>query len=198
MLSYFHRYLTKRREHIADLNGSRILRAESEVELAIQREQTVVDPGALFVRFKHAELRAKCVLRRFDGVERLHRLESKNRRAQAGDVPGRHEDGLSQNVGIDLVQGVVPLRNAAAIDDAVDHGAVLFHALEDDPGVKGSALDCRKEFVSGRGGQVPPKRHSAQLRIHQDRAIAIVPGKAQQAGLAGAIRCHFLRKSSRR
>ncbi len=38
-----------------------------------------------------------------------------------------------------------------------------------------------------RAGEVPAERDAAQLGIHQHRAVAVVPGQAQQAGLAGAV-----------
>ena len=44
-----------------------------------------------------------------------------------------------------------------------------------------------KKLIGSRMQQVPAKRNAAQLWIHQHRAVAIIPGKAQQARLSGPI-----------
>src|SRR5438034_10449729 len=79
------------------------------------------------------------------------------------------------------------LRNAAGVDDAAHGDPVLLHALENDTRVQGGAFDGREQFVLRGGLKVPAKGDAAQVGIDQNRAVAIVPGDAQQASLAGAI-----------
>jgi hypothetical protein len=43
-------------------------------------------------------------------------------------------------------------------------------------------------------GEAPAQRYAAQFRIHQHGAVAIVPGEAQQARLAGAVVLQTARK----
>ena len=51
----------------------------------------------------------------------------------------------------------------------------------------------RKLVLRGRC-QFPAQRHSAQFRIHQHRAIAVVPAEAQQSGLSRPIDFESLRQ----
>ena len=97
------------------------------------------------------------------------------------------EHGLVEHVGVDTIEHFVFLRDATGVDHATDGNAVLFHALEDDAGVEGSAFDGGEEFVLGRVREVPAEGDAAKFGIDEDRAIAIVPGEAEQTGLAGAI-----------
>ena len=53
------------------------------------------------------------------------------------------------------------MRNAAAVDDAVDGDAVLLHAFEDDAGMEGGAFDGGEEFVLGGGGETPAEGDAA-------------------------------------
>ena len=79
------------------------------------------------------------------------------------------------------------MRDAAGVDDAVDGHAVLGHALEDDAGVEGGAFDGGEELVLRGVDEVPAEGDAAELGIDEDGAVAVVPGEAEQAGLAGAI-----------
>ena len=65
--------------------------------------------------------------------------------------------------------------------------AVLRHALENDARVERRAFDGGEQLVLRRMRQIPAQRDAAQFRIHQHRAVAVVPGQPQQPGLAGAI-----------
>ena len=106
----------------------------------------------------------------------------------------RHENGLAEHVGVDLVEHGVVLRNAAGVDDALDGDAVLGHALKDDAGVEGGAFDGGEELVLRGVDQVPAEGDAAEFGIHQHGAVAVVPGEAQQAGLAGAVGFEALRQ----
>ena len=60
----------------------------------------------------------------------------------------------------------------------MDRHTVVFHAFQNNARVKRGALNRGKEFVLGRMRQVPAERHAAELRIHQDRAVTVIPGQA--------------------
>ena len=79
------------------------------------------------------------------------------------------------------------MRDAAAVDDALRGRSVFAEAIEDHAGVESSAFDGGEQFVLRGVQQVPSDGHAAEIGIDQDRAVAVVPGHAQQAGLAGAI-----------
>ena len=102
-----------------------------------------------------------------------------------GDVAVGDEHGLAEDVGVDLVERGVALGDAAAVDDAADGGAVLLHAVEDDAGVHGGAFDGGEELVRGGVGEVPAEGDAAERGVDEHGAVAVVPGEAQQAGLAG-------------
>ena len=110
-----------------------------------------------------------------------------------GDAGG-HEHGLVEHVGVDLIEHGVVLRDAAGVDDALDGDAVLGHALEDDAGVEGGAFDGGEELVLRGVDEVPAERDAAEFGIDEHGAVAVVPGEAQQAGLAGAIVFEALRE----
>ena len=65
--------------------------------------------------------------------------------------------------------------------------AVFGHAIENHASVKGGAFDGGEEFVLRCALQIPSEGDAAQVGIYEDGAIAVVPGHAEQAGLAGAI-----------
>ena len=125
------------------------------------------------------------VLRFFHGFESAGGQEGEDRRAQAGDFGLGTSTGLFSTLRVDAIQRLVLLRDAAAVDDAVYGHAVLLHALQNDAGMEGRALDGCEEFVLRGVREVPAERDAAQFRIHQYRTVAVIPGQAQQAGLAG-------------
>ena len=79
----------------------------------------------------------------------------------------------------------------------VDQRPILLHALENDARVERGAFNCREQLVFRRMRQIPAKRDAAQLRIHQHRAVAVVPGQPQQARLAGAVVCRARPQAAR-
>ncbi len=77
-------------------------------------------------------------------------------------------------------------------------GAVFGHAVENDAGVEGGAFDGGEQFILRRAGEMPTESDAAQFRIDENGAIAVVPGHAQQAGLAGAVIFETARECSAR
>ena len=132
-------------------------------------------------------IRADSILGLFDGSERAGCQKRKNGRTEADDALAGDENRPTQNVGINLVQNIVLLWNATGVDYSLDFHAVLGHAIQNDSCVKSGAFDGREEFILCRRLEVPAKGNSSQVWVHQDRAIAIVPGHAQQARLSGPI-----------
>src|SRR5437660_1537833 len=61
------------------------------------------------------------------------------------------------------------------------------HAIENDTCMEGSTLNGCKQLVLCRVLQVPAESHSAEIRIDQHRAIAIVPRHSQETGLTRMI-----------
>ncbi len=107
-----------------------------------------------------------------------------------------NEDGLAEDVGVDLVEDGVVLRDAAGVDDAVDGDAVFGHAFEDDAGVEGGAFDGGEELVLRGVDEVPAEGDAAEFGVDEDGAVAVVPAQAEEAGLAGADRIRDPRTSS--
>ena len=123
----------------------------------------------------------------FDGAEGAGGEEREDAGAEAGGYAVGDEDGLVEDVGVDLVEDCVLLRDAAGVDDAVDGDAVFGHALEDDAGVEGGAFDGGEELVLRGVEEVPAEGDAAEFGVDEDGAVAVVPAEAEEAGLAGAI-----------
>jgi len=123
----------------------------------------------------------------FNGRVRSSSEQSENARPEAGGDAGGDEDGFIQDVGVDLVEDFVALRDAAGVDDAVDADAVLGHALENDARMECGAFDGREELVLRGVDEVPAKGDAAEFGVDEDCAVAVVPADAEQAGLAGLV-----------
>ena len=126
-------------------------------------------------------------LRLLERREHPRRKEGEQRRPQARDRALRNQHRHSQDVGIDLVQHGVLLRDAAPANHATNRYAVFRHPFEDDPGVQRRPFDRGEEFVLCRVIHVPAAGDAAKIRIDEDRAIAVVPGETQQPGLSGTM-----------
>ena len=61
---------------------------------------------------------------------------------------------------------------------------MLRHSLQNDSRMKRRPFDRREQLILRGVHQVPAQRHAAQLRIHQHRAIAVVPAQPQQPRLS--------------
>ncbi len=113
--------------------------------------------------------------------------QRKDSRAEAGGNARGHQHRLVEHVGVDLVEHFALLRNASSVDHAIDFHAVFGHALENDAGVEGGALDGGKQLVLRGVNQVPTERNAAQFGIDQHGAVAVVPAQAQESGLPGLV-----------
>ena len=127
------------------------------------------------------------ILRFLDGFESARGHKSKDCRSQTDYALARNQHRAAQDVSIDLVERIVFLRNAAGVDHAFDVYAVSGHAVENDARMKRCAFDGCKEFILRRALQIPAERDAAKVGVHEHRAVAVIPGHAQQAGLSGAI-----------
>src|SRR6185369_7446048 len=94
------------------------------------------------------------------------------------------------------VERFVAPRDAAAGNNAANGDAVFGHALEDDAGVEGGAFDGGEQFVLRGVGRVAPEGDAAEIGGHQDSPVAIVPGEAQQARVAGAVALEAVRQGA--
>src|SRR5260370_36326211 len=135
--------------------------AKREIQLLIEWIQRAVDVLRCRVGFKSRVIRANLVL------SLLHRFESpcgeksENRGTKTDDAFAWHKNWPPQNVGVDLIQYVVFLRNATGIDHAFYVHAVFGHAIQDDSSVKGSAFDGREELILGGALQVPTESNAS-------------------------------------
>ena len=75
----------------------------------------------------------------------------------------------------------------------MDGDAVLSHPFQNHARMEGRPFDGREQLVLRGVRQTPAERDAAQFGIHQHGAVAVIPGEAQQAGLAGAILAEALR-----
>src|SRR6266849_6604548 len=132
-------------------------------------------------------LRADFVLGLFHSFESAGREKRENRGTHTDDALARDKNRSAEHIGIDLVEHVVFLRNAAGINHAFYLHAMFGHAVQDDSCVERSALYGGEKLVLRRALQIPAEGHPAQIRVDQDRAVAVVPGQAQKASLPGAI-----------
>ena len=149
--------------------------------------QFVVNALRRSLRLKYFVLRTDRVLRFFHGLERSRGKKRKDCRSQTDDAPCWHENRPAQHIGVNLIEDVVLLRNPARVDDAANGHSVLLHAIENDAGVQSRALDGGEQFVLRRGLQIPAEGDPAQIGIHKNGAIPVVPGHSQQPCLPRAI-----------
>src|SRR5690348_2855176 len=161
--------------------------AEIEVEAAIESVELVVHGLGRGIRAKNIVRGADFLLRFLDGAERAGGEKRENGGAEAGDFAAGNENGAAKDIGVNLIEHGIFLRDAAGIDDALDFDAVFGHAIEDDARVEGGAFDGGEELVLSRVLQIPAESNAAQVGVDEDGAVAIVPGHAEKARLAGAI-----------
>ncbi len=84
------------------------------------------------------------------------------------------------------------------VDHTTNRHAVLGHPLEDDARVQRGALDRREQFVARVVIQIPPERDAAEVGVHENRAVAVVPGEAEQSRLAGPVLLEAVREHADR
>src|SRR5258708_21063914 len=121
--------------------------AQREIEFAIERIQLVVNRFCGGIRTENFVQRADFVLSFFDGFEYSRGEKREDSRAQASDAGTGNEDRAAENVGVNLIEDRVFLRDAAGIDDAFYGAGVFRHAIENDAGMKTGAFDGSTEFV---------------------------------------------------
>ncbi len=93
--------------------------AEREVGVAEEWEETVIAGGLGAVRCEGLVRRTERVLRFLNGLEVASRKERDDDGAEVRVMsPSGDEDGLAQDVGVDLVEPGVLLGDAAAVDNA--------------------------------------------------------------------------------
>ena len=153
---------------------------QTEIELAEASEEVCVCGGALRTGLDDpiaGRERFLCIL---DRRECACRQEGENAGTQAGRVFRRNQNGFSQHIGIDAVEHVVALGDAAAMDHAFDGCAIFFHPLQDNAGVEGGAFYGGEEFiVAASVRDVAEVRQLAErLRAGVARALAgFLPGE---------------------
>ena len=119
--------------------------------------------------------------------ERAGGEEREDGGAEAGDVALGHQDRLAEHVGVDRLSTSFFCGMPPPLMMRWTGTPCSLHALEDDAGVEGGAFDGGEELVLRGVGEAPAERDAAEFGVDQDGAVAVVPGEAQQAGLAGAV-----------
>src|SRR6185312_5709200 len=130
-------------------------RSEPEVQLPVERKQFVVHGGTPRLWFVNTMRRAKLFLRFCDGGEGPRSKKRENDRAQAGHIALRHQNELVQYVRVNLVQGFVALRYAAAVNNSIHTRAIFTHPRQNNARMKSCAFNRRKQFVFGGMRQIP-------------------------------------------
>src|SRR6185312_8607521 len=108
-------WLSERRER----SGFALRLPQGKIEVTEPRKEVFIGAHARRIGFDHAIAGRQRRLRLSHTLESARREKSENRRAQAGRVLCRHQNGLVQHIGIDAIERIVALGNAATVDDAV-------------------------------------------------------------------------------
>ena len=163
--------------------------AERVVQLPVQAIQLVVHlPGAGFGR----ELRVALAHHgRLGRRERLipagggaGRHGRRRRRAERRRLRGPGDDHrIPEDVGVDLHEQRILLGDAPAADDALHRHAERLQALDDGARPERRRLDERAVDVGAGRMERLAEDQAGQARVHEDRAIAVVPVERQQARL---------------
>src|SRR5690242_20710419 len=161
--------------------------AKGKIQIAEQRIKFGIYLLRLGIGCEGLVFGADSGLRLFYRFECARGQEGKDGRTQCHHVAVGHQHGAPQNIGVNLVKNWVFQRNSAGIDYTLDLHLVLQHPVQDDPDMKRGALDGGKQFLLRRALQVPAQSDAAQVRINQHSPVAVIPGHAQQSGLAGAV-----------
>src|SRR5690606_25633677 len=91
------------------------------------------------------------------------------------------QHGAAGDVGVDLHEHRVFLRDAAGADDAVDGHAVFFEAFDDGAGSEGGGFDESAVEFGLRGVERGAEGEAGEERIDEDGAVAVVPVEGEQA-----------------
>ena len=95
----------------------------------------------------------------------------------------RLADGPAGDVGVNLHQQLVALRQPARGHDLLDRYAVGLEVIDDDARAIGGGLDQGSVDFLRPGCQRQAQQQTGQVDIHQDRAVAIPPVESQQTAL---------------
>jgi len=61
----------------------------------------------------------------------------------------RYQNRFVEDVGVNLIQYRVLLRNATSVDDAINRNPMFRHSLKDDASMKGGSFNGSEEFILG-------------------------------------------------
>ncbi len=64
---------------------------------------------------------------------------------------------------------------------------MVLHVFEDDAGMEGGSFDGSEEFVLGGVGETPADGDAGDFRVDEDGTVSVIPGEAEEAGLAGFV-----------
>src|SRR5271170_1538981 len=161
--------------------------AKGKIRLFVKGVERVVRFLCGRLRREDGVAGADFILGFFDGFEGARGEEREDGGTKADDAFCGNQDRPAEDVGVDLIEHLVFLRDAAGVDGALDGYAIFRHAVEDDAGVEGCALDGGEEFVLRSALQIPTEGDAAQIGIDEDGAVAVIPGDAEKSGLPSAI-----------
>ncbi len=139
------------------------------------------------VRLEHARLEASHpLLRRGVILVRASHDGARDCRSEsAGLSRARDFHRATRDVGVDLHNDRVFLRDAAAVDDRRNLHAVFLEAIDDRQRAERRRFDERAVNFRRRRVQRLTEEQSREPLVHEDGAVAVVPIERQQARLAG-------------
>ncbi len=85
-------------------------------------------------------------------------------------------------------------RDAAATDDAVNRNSVFTEAFHDDAGAEGCPFDQRAVNIGACGVERLAEDETAEPRIDENCAVAVVPIECDEPALSGFLLGCFLRE----
>src|SRR3984885_10149394 len=104
----------------------------------------------------------------------------------AGDL-----DDAAGDVGIDLHEQRILLRDSAGAHNLVRRHAVLAEALDDRARPERRRLDQRAVDIGPRRRQILTEQQAGEALIDENGPIAVIPVEPQKAGLAWALLRRF-------
>src|SRR2546421_3453464 len=93
----------------------------------------------------------------------------------------RYFDRPSGDVGVDLHDERVLLRDAAAVDDLLDLDAVFFETIDNCQCAEGRSLDKGAVDFSRCCVKSLTEQQASQSLVHEDGAIAVIPIECKQS-----------------
>src|SRR5580700_1900825 len=147
---YLRRNAPQLRQNLSQFNRRRSPRAEAEIELPVDGIQLLIYRSFVRLRFHRRVPGAQRTLRFLDRLKRSRRQEREDCGPQTRHIAVRHQNRLAHHVGVYLIEYRVLLRNTTAVDDPLHRNAVLFHAFQNHPRMKGRAFDGGEVFVLRR------------------------------------------------